>query len=257
MGIFNYDVWVMCTILIILSSCAFLVLENVGRANFHGIHDSEEFAISNSLALSLGMLIQNPYSVKTSRMSSRILHFAMSASTLVLFAYYTCDMTSRLTGPPPDNPIKSFYDVIQHGYKVILYPEGFHSSTTLKNGNSAARQIYDNSMREPGLVLDFGGNGFENAIALMLKHPNYLFFAEDSQTVTRKDVLSLDIDEASSDYYAIGLQPDSEFTDLFNHHLLKMGEAGVIQRMRDFIQFKHYYLSLQTLQITILEGQFV
>ena len=235
MNIFDYDVWVLCMVLVILASCAFHVLENVGRANFHGNQDSEEFTMANSLALSLGMLIQNPYAVETSRMSSRILYLAISASTLVLFAYYTCDMTSRLTGPPAVIPIKSFEDVIQNGYKVLLHPKG-PSAFSLKHGSRAAREIYQNSMSEPGLLLSVGG--LEEAVPLMLKHANYLLLSEDSETIVRKDVLSLDIDETVKVNFAIGLQLNSEFTDLFNHHLLKMSEAGVIQRMRDFIQFR-------------------
>ena len=153
-------------------------------------------------------------------------------------------MISRLTGPPAVIPIKSFDDVIQHGYKVLFNQEG-SSAALLRNSplDSAARQIFNtSSTSDSGLLLDSGS--LEAAMAVMLKHPNYLFFAEDSQTITRKDVLSLDIEEGKTVNYAIGLQPNSEFTDLFNHHLLKMDEAGVIQRMREFIQFEHYYLSM-------------
>ena len=204
--------------LIILSSTAFLILENVGRANFHGNNDSEEFTMSNSLALSLGLLIQSSYAVETSKMSSRILYLAVSASTLVLFAYYTCDMTSRLTGPAVI-PIKSFADVKKFGYRVIITGQG-SSAERLEH---LAPQIFEESLKV---------NSFNIPVQMMLENPKHLFFAEDSEAVTRKDILSLSIAETSLVNYAFAFQLNSEFTNLFNHHLLKLGEVGVIQRLR-------------------------
>ena len=215
----------MCIFLIIVSSVAFMILENVGRANFHGNTDSEEFTVSNSLALSLGLLIQNSYSVETSKASSRILYIAISASTLVLFAYYTCDMTSRLTGPPA-TPIKSFAEAKKNGYKIIINPEGT-SANYLRDKD---QQLYENSLKIPNLMAP--------PIERMLKNPNYLYFAEDSYSATRKEFTSLIIDETSLVNYAFAFQLNSEFTDLFNHHLLKMRETGIIQRLRDSIQLQ-------------------
>ena len=224
MNIFTYDAWAMSIFLIIISSAAFMILENVGRANFHGNNDSEEFTMVNSLALSLGLLIQNSYAVETNKMSSRILYLAISASTLVLFAYYTCDMTSRLTGPPAI-PIKSFADVEKYGYKIVVASEGMHAKY-LKEVNP---QIYKKSLKVKSLLIP---------VKLMLEHPNYLWFAEDSCCVTRKELVSLIIDETSPVHYGFAFQLNSEFTDLFNHHLLKMTEAGVIQRLRYPIQLQ-------------------
>ena len=204
--------------LIILSSAAFLILENVGKANFHGNNDSEEFTMSNSLALSLGLLIQNSYAVETSKVSSRIMYLAVSASTLVLFAYYTCDMTSRLTGPAA-MPIKSFADVKKYGYRVIITGEG----TSAGRLEHLAPQIFEESMKV---------ESFNIPVQLMLENPKHLFFAEDSEAVTRKDIMSLNIAEIALVNYAFAFQLNSEFTNLFNHHLLKMGEAGVIQRLK-------------------------
>ena len=218
MKIFTYDAWAMCIFLIIVSSAAFMILENVGRANFHGNNDSEEFTMVNSLAVSLGLLIQNSYAVETSKMSSRILYLAISASTLVLFAYYTCDMTSRLTGPSAI-PIKSFADVEKYGYKIVVTPEG----TSGRHLKDVFPQIFKKSLKV---------KSFQIPVKLMLEHPNHLWFAEDSDAVTRKELVSLIIDETSLVHYGFAFQLNSEFTDLFNHHLLKMAEAGVIQRLR-------------------------
>ena len=223
MEIFTYEAWAMCLLLITLSTAAFLALEHVGKANFHGTNDSEKFTKSNSLAFSLSMLIQRSYAIEMSKLSARILYLAITASTLVLFAYYTCDMTSRLTGPS-SIPIKSFDDVIKYGYKVIIYSGGA-METFLEQ---FAPQILKNSMKIPRIP-NFDLN---TRVQILLEHPKHLLWDEDTDTMTRKDVLSLSIDETSLIHLAFAFQLNSEFTDLFNYHLSKMDETGVIQRAR-------------------------
>ena len=127
-------------------------------------------------------------------------------------------MTSRLTGPST-MPIKSINDTKKYGYKVVV-TEGGSSADHLSH---SAPQVYEESLMV---------KSFKIPDQLMLENPGYLFYAEDSQAVTRKDILSLNIAEALLVNYAFAFQLNSEFTDLFNHHLLKMNEAGVIQRMR-------------------------
>ena len=205
--------------LIIVSTGAFLILENVKKANFNGMTDSEKFTMLDSLALSLGLLIQNAYAIEMCKMSSRILYLAIWASTLVLFAYYTCDMTSRLTGPSVI-PVRSYDDVKKYGYKVIVGPAGVHAEY-LKN---VAPQIFENSMKVHNLF---------QAVQLMSEHPNHLYYGYDSEAVMSKDVVSLSIDETILLNSAFAFQLNSEFTDLFNYYLRKMGEAGNIQRLRD------------------------
>ena len=223
MQIFTYDAWAMCMLLIILSSAAFLILENVGRAKFHGTNDSEEFTMSNSLALSLGMLIQNNYAVEMSKMSSRMLYLAISASTLVLFAYYTCDMTSRLTGPSVI-PIKSLDDVKKYGYKIIIA-----SASAASHLRIVAPHIYEDAKK-----VSYPESP-EDQVKFLLEHPNHFLYHEDTEAVTSNDLVSLSIDETSLVNLAFAFQLNSEFTNLFNYHLNKMGESGVMKRFRDSI----------------------
>ena len=219
MKIFTHEAWTVCLLLIILSSLAFLLLENVGMANFHGTNDSEEFTSSNSLALSLGMLIQKSYTIEMCKISSRILYLAISASTLILFAYYTCDMTSRLT-EPSSHPIKSFDDVIKYGYKVFVYSENYADYLA-----ELAPQVYEDLVK-----IKWGS--VRSAVEVMLENPSHLLYHDNIEAVTMNEVVSLNIDETSLMNVAFAFQLNSEFTDLFNYHLRKMGEAGVIQRAR-------------------------
>ena len=47
-----------------------------------------------------------------------------------------------------------------------------------------------------------------------------------------KSLVPLDIKEQVWIFVSIGMQKDSELFELFNHHILKILETGVVQRMR-------------------------
>jgi hypothetical protein len=41
-------------------------------------------------------------------------------TTNIIFTYYTSDLTARMTSGPPSTPIRSFQDVLERKYKVIV-----------------------------------------------------------------------------------------------------------------------------------------
>jgi hypothetical protein len=92
-------------------------------------HSADKFDFLSALALSLAYLVQRPFSVDIGSLSSKVALTVMGIATFYLFALYTCDLTSRMTGPAP-NPTHSFDDVLQRGYTVVYYP-GFSSSKDL------------------------------------------------------------------------------------------------------------------------------
>lgn len=84
---------------------------------------TEPFTLLSSVGLSLGMLIQRPYPVETALLASKITYFVVGIAACLIFAYYTSDLTSRMTGPLV-YPVKSFDDVIPNGYSVVVVENG-------------------------------------------------------------------------------------------------------------------------------------
>ncbi len=52
--------------------------------------------------------------------SGKLLLVTASVMGYLLSAHYTCDLTSRMTTGPEANQIRSFRDVIDKGYRVIV-----------------------------------------------------------------------------------------------------------------------------------------
>ncbi len=58
--------------------------------------------------------------VKCSNTSAKMLFCITSAFAYLIFTYYTCDLTARMTSGSPGNPIRSFQDVMDGGYHVVV-----------------------------------------------------------------------------------------------------------------------------------------
>ena len=72
----------------------------------------------------------------------------MSILTLLVFVFYSNDITAEMTSGPPIIPIRTFEDVLHHGYKVIArtsYDERFLASS--KPG-SARLEVYKNNFEK-------------------------------------------------------------------------------------------------------------
>ncbi len=52
--------------------------------------------------------------------STKILCVVSGLCCYLLYTFYTCDLTARMTSTPPKAAIRSFYDVLKHDYKVIV-----------------------------------------------------------------------------------------------------------------------------------------
>ena len=71
-------------------------------------------SISSGFALVYLYVIQMGSHTNSSQLSARFLTFTISLLTLLLFTYYTTDITSEMTTGPPKIPIRNFQDVIDH-----------------------------------------------------------------------------------------------------------------------------------------------
>merc|ERR1711884_591513 len=52
-------------------------------------------------------------------MAKRLLALTTSAITLIVWIYYSNDITSKMTAGSPPLPVRTFDDVLDQGYKVI------------------------------------------------------------------------------------------------------------------------------------------
>ena len=147
--IFEINVWIVIATSFLILAIAFYIISTSGVNKFHEYQDSESFGLLNSMALSVILAIQLSYNVIVNSLSARIIYLTGSIIAYFLFSYYECDLTARMTISSEKDDIRNFQDVIDKGYKVLV----FHSSSNheiLKNAQkgTAMHKVYWDTMHD-------------------------------------------------------------------------------------------------------------
>jgi hypothetical protein len=81
-----------------------------GVDSLHRKSDSERFSGLNSVALVILLMVQIGYDVTIRSRSAMFLMLATAAGTWLLFTYYTCDLTARMTARKVNLAMTHFLD---------------------------------------------------------------------------------------------------------------------------------------------------
>ncbi len=120
------------------------------------------------------------------------------------FAYYTCDLTARMTAEPPASPVKSFKDALDFGYSVVTVA----SSAAVDNlkgapNTSDIKRYYDQKMLgNKEALLD----SVDECLEAVVRRPKTLFFFSKSYADKRRGVAALKISDPVTNYLGFGLQ---------------------------------------------------
>lgn len=178
MEIMPVTVWVACGSLVLIIAFSFTIINVSGIDNLHSASDSEQFNIINGIGLSLMFFRQIYYDVNIGVISSRILFLLSALTSYLLYAHYTAYFTAMTTATyeANDNPIKSFEDVIDSDYKVIVVestaPHGY-----LKNarpGTAMHKIYYDTMAGNPSAIMQ----NHDEAAKLMEQNEDILYYGD-------------------------------------------------------------------------------
>ena len=176
------------------------------------------------------------------QVSLRLLTMTTSLLTLLLFAYYTTDITAEMTSGPPEIPIKNFGDVVHHDYKVVTDTVYYEKMLAGAERGTSKNEVYQNNFERR--------KNWEEAMREIINDDKSLYYATFSsqfgQTPSQKALgdqtfaLRVDDDTIAASI-SLGLQKDSEFLQIFNHYSLKAMESGFSKRI-----FRKYHMDLYT-----------
>jgi hypothetical protein len=141
------------------------------------------------------MQMSSPIEAKT--LASRILLFLSASSAYLIFSYYTCDLTARMTMGPTQSPIHSFRDVLDLDYTVLTYVGSSHEellATSLKG--TPMKEYYDLRMKNKPKEDYHYGNTYEDGFEKIMNNPKILIFATASNAERDRRVAALKISDS-------------------------------------------------------------
>ena len=97
-------------------------------------------SVASSLSLVYLYTIQMGSHLETKQKATRLLTMTTSVLTLLFFVYYTTDITANMTHGPPRIPLRSFEDIIHHGYSVVV-SSGYYKSVLASADPESAKGI--------------------------------------------------------------------------------------------------------------------
>ena len=159
----------------------------------------------------------------------------MSVLTLLVFIYYTTDITAEMTSTGLDIPINTFDDVIYHDYKVVAVFD--HTIELLGNSKPGSAKHLAHARLQKVTI--------EEALELVSKDPKTLFYgwesviANDELKRFRGQVYALKMDDATYTLCAFALKKNSEFIPIINYYLQKQLEHGITKKL-----YRNHYNSL-------------
>ena len=229
--IFSPAIWGICCTLLTGLGVAFFCIERSGLHNFHDSSDSEKFTLLNALSLPFLFSLQLSYgNLNTPGLSARTLSLTLSFISYLMFSYYTCDLTSRMTSGSVPEAIISFQDVLDKDYRVLV-EEGTANSLSLRNATegSAMRRVHDEIMLgDPSAFVPSIADGLD----LVLTEEKTLFFGSEV-TATKRDglLMALPLIDSFPSVSCWTFPKGSELAKLFDYHLFAMEENGLKKRM--------------------------
>ena len=106
MDIFPVHIWIICAIMVTLLGIAFYSIRIFGSNDYHAPEDNETFTLLNAVAMSSLLVLQLNYEVLLHSVSARIIFLFATFMSYLIYTYYTCDLTARMTSGPPPLSIK-------------------------------------------------------------------------------------------------------------------------------------------------------
>ena len=113
---FTFEVW------IVIFLVALILVFNyfIQKKHFAHSKENEDLGIKNSFAVVGLAMLQMDYQITISKASLRTLHLSTWLFAYLVFAFYTADLTSRLTTLPNVASFSSLEGAIDMGFKLLL-----------------------------------------------------------------------------------------------------------------------------------------
>ena len=201
-------------------------------------HEEEGLPRMNFALSTIGtaylLTIQQGNHCNVNQLGGRILMLTVSMLTLLMFTYYTTDITAKMTSVTPEIPIRTFEDVMDQGYKVIVSTAFYKIILAESEQERAKYKVYKKYI-ENERVRDKENEALKEVISgeKTLWYSTYLEMVPDSpkRKLLLDQVVALKMDDSLFGLTSFGLQNNSEFLEIFNHFILKEFEHGILNRL--------------------------
>ncbi len=191
---------------------------------------AEAWGFVDGLAFAYNSLLQLSYGTVTGRVSIKVVILSVCLPAFFLYACYTADLTALMTKREPPPTIRSFADVLEHEYQVVVW-KGTSPEEYLVNSQpgSGMHEVYNETMA--GNPSAYVNDDIEGLEVLRTKEKT-LFYASEMTFFGHDDiVVNRNLEDRIYAYLGIGLQKESEFRNIFDFYIISLYEDGHMDKL--------------------------
>ena len=230
--VFTDMVWLLMFIVVALLATGMVAISTLGPEQYHRARDSEGFYLWHAVSSVLLSMIQRDYIMTRRKKASKAIFVSTSVYAYLLFTYYNGVLTAHMTTSAPPVQISSFQDILDKDMNVYVWgtssgEEIFASSPKGSPMQQAYKQMASRVKSNKYIYSD------QAAVQKVMEDQTKAFFGSTSGLLSYPEVIVLKIEESSTTHLSIALQKNSELTKLFDYHLGKMLQSGLIRKMRN------------------------
>ena len=164
-----------------------------------------------------------------SLLSVRVLLISSALFGIFVYEVYNSDLTAQMTLGSTVATLNNFQDVLDHGYQVHTR-KGSSTELLLATApeGSAMKRVYEENLKV--LILKQKTKTIQR-VAVMLEDPKNVIFQSMFVFINDTRIKSLvNFEEKAIVHGGIGLQKDSEFKNVFDYHIIKMKQSGLLSQ---------------------------
>ena len=155
LSVFGIKPWAIFFTLLLLLALGLTIVKALCKEGMWGTEDS-------SLFLVYLYVIQLGSHTRAKMLATRLLTMVAAMLTFLIFVYYTTNITAEMTSGPPKIPVKTFEDVLYHGFKVITTSSTYsYCVLEAAKPGTAAQKVYQMHIKE--------GDGMKDSISEALE----------------------------------------------------------------------------------------
>ena len=116
--VFHLPQWLTFFSILLVIAFVWSGMQTLSGHHWQGVHRGsvyEGFIKAASFSIQQGSHLGN-----MDLMAKRVLALATSTITMIVWIYYSNDITSKMTAGSPPIPVRTFDDILDQGYKVIV-----------------------------------------------------------------------------------------------------------------------------------------
>ena len=206
-------------------------------------HQYQLSSLGSAIALVYLYLIQMGSHTSTKQNAIRVLTCVISMLTFIWYVFYTTDITANMTSGPSKIPVRNFEDVLHYGYSVIAASSYYRKFLGRSKNDSAGYKVHKKYMEGIDEIIGTTADNFKKVVmepkTLMYGSPVAILNQEAKSY--RDQLQILNTDDSHITYVTLKPSKDSEFTQIFNHYILKGHEHGIYKRL-----YKNHHIELFT-----------